>query len=211
MFLFNTFIIFITSFLSFPFVQVPLFVPTFLSSQSSSDLSAGVSTTFVLTGSSLYPCGLTFSVYKDTPSNIVGSGIAVTVADESTAAVVIANSIFGEDTDLSGYYGYLVYGAGWRNQTEAIPLFGGGSKQDSPSQSKVNAAGLVVGIVIAVLAVIAVVIVIVVFMVWRHNEIRKRTTESAMEREGMAGVKYVACLYFIFYIIYFFFFFFFLQ
>jgi uncharacterized membrane protein (DUF485 family) len=56
-------------------------------------------------------------------------------------------------------------------------------------QSKVNVAGLVVGIVIAVLAVIAVIVVVVVFVVWRNNEIKKRTSETqieGMEESGFA-------------------------
>jgi hypothetical protein len=150
-------------------------------------LSSGESTTFVLSGSSLFPCGLTLSIYRDDPSNIVATGITVTVADESTAAVVVLNSVFLE----SGvYYGYLCYGPSWKYQSDAVAILGG-DDSSSTSQQAANFVGLIVGIIIAVLAVIAVIVVVIVFLVWRHNEIKKRTTQSDAERVGLGNVQYV--------------------
>jgi hypothetical protein len=151
-------------------------------------------TTFLLTGSSFYPCGLSFSVYKDSPLNIVSMGIDVTVVDDKTAVVVMMNSILAES---GTYYGYIVYGPGWRYQTEAVRLLNG-DVNSSPSQGKLNVAGLVIGIVIAVVAVIIVIILITVFVVWRHNEIKKRMSETDGEKIGMEGVRYVIIIFFSF-------------
>lgn len=164
-------------------LDVPLFVPSLLSSHSSGITSPGdfTTTTIVLLGSSLYPCGrLTLTLYKDIPSNIIAQQINVMVADESTATVSIPSSLL-EEKGGGKYYVYLVYGAGY--ETEAVEILKEGKGDSSSSDNKTNVVGLVVGIIIAVVAVIAVIVVVVVFLVWRHNEIKKRTTESAAEHE----------------------------
>jgi hypothetical protein len=120
------------------------------------------------------------NVYANDPLNLVAQNITVVVADETTAAATIPNSALADDAT---YYVYLTYGPDSRYQTDAVPLFGGGSS--SQSENKANVVGLVVGIIIAVVAVIAVIVVVIVFSVWSHNEIKRRTTESDTERIGM--------------------------
>jgi hypothetical protein len=119
---------------------------------------------------------------RDDPSNIVAEFISLTVADERTVAVAIQNSVLSEE---GKYYLYLVYGGSSRKRTDAVIILG--DKKDS--KENVANAGLIVGIVIAVVAVVILIVVIVVFLVWRNNEIKKRTTESAAE-QTMEGAQF---------------------
>jgi uncharacterized membrane protein len=149
--------------------------------------SSGETATFLVTGTSLYPCGLSLSIFRDDPSLITASRIDVSVADDQTAAVVIPNSALVESGE---YYGYLEYGPGFKFQTEAVALYGG-VIYTPPSENKANMVGLIVGVVIAAVAVVALILVIIIFLVWRHNEIKKRSTESRAEMVGSGGVQFV--------------------
>jgi hypothetical protein len=139
------------------------------------------------------------SLYRDDPSVVVADSVSLTVADERTATAVLLNSLFAE---AGIYYGFLTFGPGYAYKTDAVVLFD--SSEAPPVESVANKTGLVVGIVIAILAITAVIIIVVVFMVWRHNEIRRRTSESAVEKIGVEGAQFVHLffLFFFFFLFY---------
>jgi multisubunit Na+/H+ antiporter MnhC subunit len=120
--------------------------------------------------------------YRDDPTNILAQSIPVAVADEKTVAVVISNSLISSE---GSYYVYLVHRGVL--STNAVPILGEGDGEES----KASYVGLIVGIVFAIVAVVAVVVVVVVFLVWRNNEIKRRTSESEVERMMSGGVVYV--------------------
>jgi hypothetical protein len=156
-----------------------------LISSQPSGLTDGDNTTFNLTGTSLYPCGLTFSVYKDDPENVVVDGIDVNVKEERNGEVVLNNSIFSNN---GIYYGYFVFGPGLKNKTNAVVLF------ENPSKKGINLP-LIILIGVGGLIIIVVIVVIILLILKR----KKLKNEPLKLSVGKNSSRYIFFFYFYFY------------
>jgi hypothetical protein len=162
-------------------VDAPLFVPT-ITSALPPTLSPELNTTFLFSGTMLFPCGLQLYVYRDSETNLKVQGMEVSIPEQTTVSAVLDNSLFDEP---GTYYAYLTYGPNYSFRTDSVALLQDYSNIEELKKKELSVGGIVgivIGVVIAVLAIITIVIVVVVFLLWRRKRKIRETTESGAER-----------------------------